>query len=73
MLNGLHLGDEICVLNVEGLPLRGHWYLVYQKTKAELPVVPRFREFLREFLHDARAQAAPPAPRARRAPVLANV
>lgn len=53
MLDGLHLGDEIRVLNVAGLPLRGHWYLVYLKTKAELPVVQRFRAFLREFPHDA--------------------
>lgn len=56
MLNGLHLGDEICVLNVEGLPLRGHWYLVYLKTKAELPVVRRFRDFVREFPHEMPGQ-----------------
>lgn len=66
MLNGLHLGDEIRVLNVAGLPLRGHWYLVYLKSKAELPVVQRFRAFLRESPHDAPAQAVPPAPQARR-------
>jgi len=58
LLDGLHLGDEIRVLNVEGLPLRGHWYLVYLKAKADLPVVRRFREFLREFPHDVPGQNA---------------
>ena len=66
MLDGLHLGDEIRVLNVRGLPLRGHWYLVYLKTKAELPVVKSFREFLREFAHELPGQGATPA-RLRRA------
>lgn len=56
MLNGLHIGDEIRVLNVAGLPLRGHWYLVYLKTKAELPVVRRFRDFVREFPHEMPGQ-----------------
>ncbi len=54
MLDGLHLGDDIHVLSVDGLPLRGHWYLVYLKTKAEWPVVKRFRDFLREFQYEAR-------------------
>lgn len=60
MLDGLHLGDEIRVLDVEGLPLRGHWYLVYLKTKAELPVVKSFREFLRQFPHELPGQGATP-------------
>ncbi len=49
MLQTSHFGDEIRVLNVRGLPIRGHWYLVYLKPKAELPVIRQFREFLREF------------------------
>jgi DNA-binding transcriptional LysR family regulator len=61
MLDGLHLGEEIRVLNVEGLPLRGSWNLVYMKTKAELPVVKHFREFLREFAHELPGQGAPAA------------
>lgn len=52
MLDGLRLGDEIRVLDVEGLPLRGHWYLVYLKAKADLPVVKSFREFLGRFAHE---------------------
>ncbi|MFN3544198.1 MAG: LysR family transcriptional regulator [Thiobacillus sp.] len=57
MLDGLHLGDEIRVLDVEGLPLRGHWYLVYLKTKADLPVVKSFREFLGRFTQEPAAPA----------------
>lgn len=66
MLDGLRLGDEIRVLDVEGLPLRGHWYLVYLKSKAELPVVKCFREFLRQFVHELPGQGAAPV-RPRRA------
>lgn len=66
MLDGLHLGDEIRVLDVEGLPLSGHWYLVYLRSKAELPVVQRFRAFLHEFPHDAPGQRAVPARPGRR-------
>jgi len=56
MLDGLHLGDEIRVLNVEGLPLRGHWYLVYMKAKAEFPVVKHFRDFLQQFAPELQRQ-----------------
>lgn len=66
MLDGLHLGDEIRVLDVEGLPLRGHWYLVYLKSKAELPVVKCFREFIRQFAHDVPGQGAATTTRPRR-------
>lgn len=66
MLDGLHLGDEIRVLDVEGLPLTGYWYLVYLKSKAELPVVQRFRAFLSEFSHDVPGRRAVPAGSGRR-------
>lgn len=66
MLDGLHLGDEIRVLDVEGLPLTGHWYLVYLRSKAGLPVVQRFRAFLHEFPHDAPGQRAVSARSGRR-------
>jgi len=56
MLDGLHLGDEIRVLNVEGLPLRGHWHLVYMKAKAEFPVVKHFRDFLLQFAPELQRQ-----------------
>lgn len=55
MIDSLHLADEIRVLDVEGLPLCGHWYLVYLKVKADLPVVRNFSAFLRRFGAEAAA------------------
>lgn len=49
MLEGLQLGDEIRVLDVQDLPIRGYWYLVFLNAKAELPVVRQFRGFLKEL------------------------
>ena len=68
MLVGLHLSDDICVLDVEGLPLRGHWYLAYLKAKAELPVVRRFRDFMCEFSHELPGQHISSSRAARRSP-----
>lgn len=48
ILAGLHFGKEIRVLDVETLPIRGHWYLVYLGTKVELPVVGHFRRFVHQ-------------------------
>lgn len=48
MIEGLHLSEEISVLDVEGLPISGHWYLAFLKSKADLPIVGQFRAFLRE-------------------------
>jgi DNA-binding transcriptional LysR family regulator len=49
MLAVLHFGEEITVLDVEGLPIRGHWYLVFLSAKGDLPVVRQFRAFIRQF------------------------
>ncbi len=49
MLSGLHFGAEIRVLDVEGLPIRGHWCLVFLSAKGELPVARQFRAFIRQF------------------------
>lgn len=49
ILAGLHFGEEIRVLDVETLPIRGHWYLVYLGAKAELPVVGHFRRFVHQY------------------------
>jgi DNA-binding transcriptional LysR family regulator len=68
MLNRLHLNDDIRVLNVEGLPLRGNWYLVYLKAKADLPVVRQFRIFIREFAHELYGQTSAPTRTTRRRP-----
>jgi DNA-binding transcriptional LysR family regulator len=52
MLTGLRLGHEIRVLAVEGLPIRGSWYLVHLKAKADFPVVRQFRDHLRQFARE---------------------
>ncbi|MCX7673347.1 MAG: LysR family transcriptional regulator [Thiobacillaceae bacterium] len=48
VLAALHFGEEIRELTVEGLPIRGHWYLVCLGAKAELPVVGQFRRFIQQ-------------------------
>ncbi len=65
MLAGLRPAGEIRVLDVEGLPISGHWYLVYLKTKADFPVVRQFRAYVHEFSRDWSARPGalnPPAP-----------
>lgn len=49
MLAGLYFGEEIRVLDVETLPIHGHWYLVYLSVKGDLPVVGQFRRFIHQF------------------------
>ncbi len=59
MLAGLHFGEEIRVLDVEGLPIRGHWYLVFLSAKGDLPVVRQFRAFIRDFGADPQSTVGP--------------
>ncbi len=56
MIDGLHLGNEISVLNVKGLPLNENWYLVYLNAKADFPIVQQFRIFIKEFAHEWSSQ-----------------
>ncbi len=66
MLASLRLGQEIRVLDVEGLPIRGHWYLVFLNTKGDLPVVRQFRAFIRHFGADPQASVSLAASETRR-------
>lgn len=40
--------DELILLNVEGFPIRRHWYVAYPKDKQPTVVALAFLEFLRE-------------------------
>lgn len=59
MLAGLHFGAEIRVLDVEGLPIHGHWYLVFLSAKGDLPVVRQFRAFIHQFGAEPQSPAGP--------------
>ena len=43
-----HSSDELAILNVEGFPIRRHWYLAYPKDKQLSVVALAFLDFLRE-------------------------
>lgn len=57
MFAGLRTAGEVRVLNVEGLPIAGQWFLVYRKPKAGMPVVEQFRAFVHEFRQEWTAGA----------------
>lgn len=40
--------DELAILNVEGFPIRRHWYLAYPKDKQPTVVAQAFLDFLRK-------------------------
>lgn len=59
--NTLNLGarGELVILDVEGFPIRHHWYIAYPKGKQLSVVAQAFLKYLQE---DALRQAAPTAP-----------
>jgi DNA-binding transcriptional LysR family regulator len=50
---------ELAVLDVEGFPLRRHWYLVRPRDKQLSVVAATFSEFLHSNAHLLRTQATP--------------
>lgn len=57
---------RLCVLDVQGMPILRHWYLVHRRGKRLSPVAQAFREFVlehaREFNRLAGIDAMTPAP-----------
>jgi len=62
MLAGLYFGEEVRVVDVQGLPIRGHWYLVFLSAKGDLPVVRQFRSFIQQFGRDPTSLKGPRKP-----------
>jgi len=46
-----HLRNEVCILDVEGFPIRRSWYLVRSKEKRPSVVASAFLEFLRAHVN----------------------